>query len=92
MDLETLEQEVAAERAQDLLSIFPDQTREAKALALPWRGRGHSTCCQQDAVRCRHKQTPNLTVSTLLIPPAGVRCAFSLPAPHMLPDCGQAGW
>ena len=60
MDLETLEQEVAAERAQDLRSIFPDQTREAKALALPWRGRGHSTCCQQDAVRCRHKQTPNL--------------------------------
>ena len=52
MDLETLEQEVAAERAQDLLPIFPDQTREAKALALPWRGRGHSTCCQQDAVRC----------------------------------------
>ena len=81
MDLETLEQEVAAERAQDLLSIFPDQTREAKALALPWRGQGHSTCCQQDAVRCRHKQTPNLAVSTLFIPPAGFRCPPCSPPP-----------
>ena len=49
MDLETLERGVAAGRAQETLSISPERTRKAKALASLWRGRGHSTCCQQDA-------------------------------------------
>ena len=57
MDLETLERGVAAERAQEILSISPERKRKAKAPASLWRGRGHSTCCQQDAEQALTEQS-----------------------------------
>jgi len=57
MDLETLERGVAAERAQEILSISLERKRKAKAPASLWRGRGHSTCCQQDAEQALTEQS-----------------------------------
>jgi hypothetical protein len=56
MDLETLERGVAAERAQEILSISLERKRKAKAPASLWRG-GHSTCCQQDAEQALTEQS-----------------------------------